>query len=93
MGGGINEKLLEIDDDLGEPDSSLKDKIWSEMKNLWIVAGPAILIPFSTFGIHVISQAFIGQFNATELAAYALIFTVIFRVVLGVQVVQFLIHM
>lgn len=86
MEGGINENLLEVaQDDVDKAESSLKNKIWSETKKLWIVAGPAILIPFSTFGIHVISQAFIGHISATELAAYALVFTVIFRVVLGIQ--------
>lgn len=83
----MNETLLEVaqDDVVKTEPSSLKTKIWNESKKMWIVAGPAILIPFSTFGIHVISQAFIGQISATELAAYALIFTVIFRIVLGIQ--------
>ncbi|XP_047938933.1 protein DETOXIFICATION 21-like isoform X2 [Salvia hispanica] len=81
MEGGIHENLLEHE----AKSSVLKNKIWNETKKLWVVAGPAILIPFSTFGIHVISQAFIGHFSSMQLAAYALVFTVIFRVVLGVQ--------
>lgn len=32
---------------------------------------------FSMFGINVVSQAFIGHIGSTELAAYALVFTVL----------------
>ena len=79
------ENLLEVDEGKTESLSSAWDKIWSETKQMWIVAGPAILVPFSTFGIIVISQAFIGQIDSTELAAYSLVYTVIFRFVLGLQ--------
>ncbi|KAH6819309.1 MATE efflux family protein [Perilla frutescens var. frutescens] len=82
MKGDLKENLL----DVAQDDSSLKNKIWSETKKLWIVAGPSILLPFSTFGIHAISQAFIGHIGTTELAAYALVFTVLFGFVLGIQV-------
>ncbi|XP_047938934.1 protein DETOXIFICATION 21-like [Salvia hispanica] len=82
MEGGIHQNLLEHE---AESSLFLKSKIWNETKKLWVVAGPAILIPFSTFGIHVISQAFIGHFSSIQLAAYALVFSVIFRVVLGFQ--------
>ncbi|XP_047964689.1 protein DETOXIFICATION 22-like [Salvia hispanica] len=81
-GGGIHQNLLEHE---AESLLFLKNKIWNETKKLWVVACPAILIPFSTFGIHVISQAFIGHFSSMQLAAYALVFSVIFRVVLGFQ--------
>lgn len=87
MEGGIKENLLDVArDDVDKAESSLKNKIWSESKKLWIVAGPAILIPFSTFGIHVVSQAFMGHIGSTELAAYALVFTGLFGFVLGIQV-------
>ncbi|XP_042059019.1 protein DETOXIFICATION 22-like isoform X1 [Salvia splendens] len=85
MGGDIYANLLEADVGQTEPSSSVTNKIWSETKKMWIVAGPAILVPFSTFGIIVISQAFIGQIDSTELAAYSLVYTVIFRFVLGLQ--------
>lgn len=89
MGGGIKENLLDVArDDVDKAESSLKNKMWSESKKLWIVAGPAILIPFSTFGIHVVSQVFMGHIGSTELAAYALVFTGLFGFVLGIQVVS-----
>ncbi|XP_047938928.1 protein DETOXIFICATION 22-like [Salvia hispanica] len=81
-GGAIHQNLLEHE---AESWLFLKSKIWNETKKLWVVAAPAILIPCSTFGIYVITQAFIGHFSSTQLAAYALISNVTFQVVLGVQ--------
>lgn len=81
MEGGINERLLKVakaNNNHGEEDT-LKNKIWIETKKIWIVAGPAILMRSSTFGINVISQAFVGHIGTTELAAYSLVFTVIIR--------------
>ncbi|KAG8367765.1 hypothetical protein BUALT_Bualt16G0106800 [Buddleja alternifolia] len=82
MKGEINEKLLEAAKDHNgnhKEEISLKNKIWSKMKTMWIVAGPAILVWFLMFGINVISQAFVGHIGSTELAAYALVFTVLLR--------------
>lgn len=83
MEGDNREKLLEVGESNEE---NLKKKMWSETKKMWVIAGPGILVRFSTFGINVISQAFIGHIGATELAAYALVFTVLFRFVLGILV-------
>ncbi|KAK9158610.1 hypothetical protein Scep_005184 [Stephania cephalantha] len=63
---------------------SLKEKVWKETKKMWVVAGPAIFTRFSTFGITVISQAFIGHIGSTELAAYALVQTVLLRFANGI---------
>lgn len=63
---------------------NLAQRIWEEKKKLWVVAGPAIFTRFSTFGVSVISQAFLGHIGATELAAYALVFTVITRFATGI---------
>ncbi|XP_030453441.1 protein DETOXIFICATION 21-like isoform X2 [Syzygium oleosum] len=88
MEGEANEKLLkklaavEVGD--GGEDEPLKDRIWSETKKMWIVAAPAIFTRFSTFGIYVISQAFIGHIGSTELAAYSLVFTVLVRFANGI---------
>ena len=60
MEGGIHENLVEHE---AESWLCLKNKIWNETKKLWVVAGPAILIPCSTLGISVITQAFIGHFS------------------------------
>ncbi|KAH6818640.1 MATE efflux family protein [Perilla frutescens var. frutescens] len=63
----------------GRNEESLKTKLWRENKKMWVVAGPAIFTRFSTFGINVISQAFVGHIGSTELAAYALVFTLLTR--------------
>ncbi|TVU36660.1 hypothetical protein EJB05_18603 [Eragrostis curvula] len=65
-------------------DSSLGRRAWEENKKLWVVAGPSIFTRFSTFGISVISQAFIGHIGATELAAYAIVSTVLMRFSSGI---------
>ncbi|KAJ7971988.1 Protein DETOXIFICATION [Quillaja saponaria] len=87
MEGELKKKLLQrpatLDDSL-EEELSLKKKIWRENKKMWVVAGPAIFTRFSTFGINVISQAFIGHIGSTELAAYALVITVLIRFANGI---------
>ena len=70
----------------GEEGQQLKDKLWSETKKLWVVAGPVIFARFATFGVNVISQAFIGHIGSTELAAYALVGTVLLRFANSIQV-------
>ncbi|CAA2993457.1 DETOXIFICATION 21-like [Olea europaea subsp. europaea] len=84
----MNEKLLrEVKDgDNVEEEERIKfkDKLWNESKKMWIVAGPAIFTRFSSFGINIISQAFVGHIGATELAAYALVFTVLLRFANGI---------
>ncbi|KAK4481811.1 hypothetical protein RD792_012722 [Penstemon davidsonii] len=88
-GGDIHEKLLRrqgIDKEEEEEEISLKNKIWSENKRMWVVAGPAIFTRFSTFGVTVISQAFVGHIGATELAAYALVITLLTRFANGLLV-------
>ncbi|CAD6270731.1 unnamed protein product [Miscanthus lutarioriparius] len=57
----------------------LRRRAWEENKRLWVVAGPSIFTRFASFGVTVISQAFIGHIGATELAAYALVSTVLMR--------------
>ncbi|RWR74881.1 protein DETOXIFICATION 21 [Cinnamomum micranthum f. kanehirae] len=85
MEKGLKEKLLESG---REEEESLGKKLWSESKKLWIVAGPAIFTRFSTFGVTVISQAFIGHIGATELAAFALVQTVLLRFANGILLDQ-----
>ncbi|XP_022888004.1 protein DETOXIFICATION 21-like [Olea europaea var. sylvestris] len=77
-----NEKLLNGAEK--EQNVKLKDKIWKESKKMWIVAGPAIFTRFSSFGVSVISQAFVGHIGSTELAAYALVSTVLLRFANGI---------
>ncbi|KAK4412745.1 protein DETOXIFICATION 21 [Sesamum alatum] len=81
MEGNGSEKLLRAveDESHGSKEEDFKGKIWMENKKMWVVAGPAIFTRFSTFGINVISQAFIGHIGSTELAAYALVITLLTR--------------
>ncbi|XP_008807331.2 protein DETOXIFICATION 21-like [Phoenix dactylifera] len=67
-----------------EEEEKLSRRLWVENKKLWVVAGPSIFTRFSTFGVTVISQAFIGHLGATELAAYAIVSTVLMRFANGI---------
>jgi multidrug resistance protein, MATE family len=76
-------KVEEDDDDSS---LSLGRRAWEENKKLWVVAGPSIFTRFSSFGVTVISQAFVGHIGPTELAAYALVSTVLMRFSNGILV-------
>ncbi|KAK7304919.1 hypothetical protein VNO77_42813 [Canavalia gladiata] len=69
-----------------EEEESLRKRVWEESKRMWVVAGPAIFSRFSTFGITVVSQSFIGHIGSTELAAYALCTTVLVKFANGVLI-------
>ncbi|KAM0922937.1 hypothetical protein ACQ4PT_005870 [Festuca glaucescens] len=71
-GSGGEEQELEAEEGLGR-------RLLDENRKLWTVAGPSICTRFSTFGVTVISQAFVGHIGPTELAAYALVSTVLMR--------------
>jgi MATE family multidrug resistance protein len=62
-------------------------RLLDENRKLWTVAGPSICTRFSTFGVTVISQAFVGHIGPTELAAYALVSTVLMRFSNGILVI------
>uniref|UniRef100_A0ACD5XPN6 Uncharacterized protein n=1 Tax=Avena sativa TaxID=4498 RepID=A0ACD5XPN6_AVESA len=62
-----------------EAAEGLGRRLLDENRKLWKVAGPSICTRFSTFGVTVISQAFVGHIGPTELAAYALVSTVLMR--------------
>ncbi|KAH1068024.1 hypothetical protein GLYMA_03G005300v4 [Glycine max] len=84
MEGNLEKKLLSREQKSEEENLSLVKRVWEESKVMWIVAAPAIFTRFTTFGISVISQAFIGHIGSRELAAYALVFTVIIRFANGI---------
>ncbi|XP_068661411.1 protein DETOXIFICATION 21-like [Aristolochia californica] len=84
MSSDLNTKLLQAGSNEEAGGESLKQRLWTETKKLWVVAGPAVFTRFSTFGVSVISQAFIGHIGPTELAAYALVSTVLSRFCNGV---------
>ena len=90
MEGNLEKKLLsrekKSEEEEEEEKLSLVKRVWEESKVMWIVAAPAIFTRFTTFGISIISQAFIGHIGSRELAAYALVFTVIIRFANGILV-------
>jgi len=87
MGAEVNENLLhERKKNCLEEEESVGKRVWEESKKMWVVAGPAIFTRFSTFGIVVVSQSFIGHIGSTELAAYALVMTVLVRFANGLLV-------
>ncbi|KAJ4777255.1 Protein DETOXIFICATION [Rhynchospora pubera] len=55
-----------------EHDGSLRIRVCTESKKLWVVAGPAIFNHFATMGVMGITQALLGHVGTTELAAFAL---------------------
>ncbi|KAL4303229.1 hypothetical protein GQ457_10G014570 [Hibiscus cannabinus] len=80
MEGDLNQKLVtEAYEDGDEEDVKFEEKVWTELKKMWVVAGPAIFTRFSSFGVTVISQAYVGHIGPTELAAFSLCFTVLLR--------------
>lgn len=83
MGDELKERLLQRQGDR-EEEETLGKKVYNESKKMWVVAGPAIFTRFSTFGIQVVSQAFIGHIGSIELAAYAIVMTVLIRFANGV---------
>jgi MATE family multidrug resistance protein len=66
--------------------AGLGRRLLEENRKLWKVAGPAICTRFSGFGVTVISMAFMGHIGATELAAFAIVSTVLMRFGNGILV-------
>jgi MATE family multidrug resistance protein len=83
---GVEEEEREALAEAEWPSLPLRRRAWEENKKLWVVAGPSIFTRFASFGVTVISQAFIGHIGATELAAYALVSTVLMRFSNGILV-------
>ena len=91
-GGGGRRQRPEVDggeEEEEEAEQPLKEKVWRETKKLWIVAGPAIFTRVSTFGIYIISLPFIGHIGSTDLAAFALVITVLLRFATGFLVISY----
>ncbi|CAM8992153.1 unnamed protein product [Rhodiola kirilowii] len=73
----MEERLLRPDQ--ANQEFGLGQKTWVESKKVWRVAFPAILCRVTSFGLLVVTQAFIGHISELDLAAYALIQTVTVR--------------
>lgn len=83
MESDAKEGLLQVQKK--EAKEKLSGRVLLENKKLWVVAGPAIFCRFSTFGVSIISQAFIGHIGSVELAAYSIVTIVILRFSIGIQ--------
>lgn len=92
MEKNLNERLLGSSraEEKEEEEDTVGKQIWRENKKMWVIAGPAIFKGFSTFGVTVIAQAFIGHIGATELAAFSLVNTLLLRFANGILVCFFL---
>ncbi|KAK4770107.1 hypothetical protein SAY87_030639 [Trapa incisa] len=64
--------------------STLSSRVWVESRKIWRVTFPAMISYVCSFGVLVVTQAFIGHINETQLAAYAIIETVGVRFVNGI---------
>uniref|UniRef100_A0A0D9XNM0 Protein DETOXIFICATION n=1 Tax=Leersia perrieri TaxID=77586 RepID=A0A0D9XNM0_9ORYZ len=81
---GVSSNKQENQDAEEEEVASLGRRLVEENKKLWVVAAPSICARFATFGVTVISQAFIGHIGPTELAGYAIVSTVLMRLSTGI---------
>ncbi|GKV07644.1 hypothetical protein SLEP1_g19391 [Rubroshorea leprosula] len=67
-----------------ETRGSLTVRVWEESKKIWRVGFPAMLSRVSSFGMLVVTQAFMGHFSEVELAAYSLVQIIIIRFANGI---------
>ncbi|KAK8690010.1 hypothetical protein V6N13_088715 [Hibiscus sabdariffa] len=58
---------------------NLRKGVWEESKKLWKIGFPSILARVTTFGMFIVTQAFIGHIGQLELATYALIQVIVVR--------------
>lgn len=59
------------------PEKDLHWRIWQETKKTWRIAFPAILFKVTAFGMVIVTQSFVGHIGRVDLAAYALIQTIL----------------
>jgi MATE family multidrug resistance protein len=66
--------------------SDFKQRIWVELKLMWRIAFPSILARVAAFGMIVVTQSFVGRAGELELAAFALVQSLILRFSNGILV-------
>ncbi|XP_024031184.1 protein DETOXIFICATION 24 isoform X2 [Morus notabilis] len=78
----IEQRLL----DAGERDegSDLKRRVWNEVKLMWKIAFPSMLARVTAFGVMVVTQSFLGHVSELDLAAFALVQSILIRFVNGI---------
>ena len=89
MDNSIQESLL-VPEELSNVD--LKTRIWTESKMIWKIAFPAMVARVTSFGMIVVTQAFLGHIGKLELAAFALLQSFIVRFINGILVGSFFLH-
>ena len=89
MDNSIQESLL-VPEELSNVD--LKTRIWTESKMIWKIAFPAMVARVTSFGMIVVTQAFLGHTGKLELAAFALLQSFIVRFINGILVGSFCLH-
>jgi len=63
-----------------------KRRVWEESKRVWAIAFPSMLCRVTTYGAYVVSQASFGYLSEVDLAAYALVQTILVRFSNGILV-------
>ena len=79
----LEERLLGSE---AEEQPNLKRRIWVESKLIWRIALPSMLARVTSFGMIVVTQAFLGHIDELELAAFALVQSLVLRFVNGILV-------
>ena len=83
----MDERLLtESDQTKNGGTGELEGGIWLEWQKLWRIAFAASLTKLTSFGMFVITQAFVGHLTKVELAAYSLIQIITVRFAYGIMV-------
>ncbi|GMY20024.1 protein DETOXIFICATION 24 [Fagus crenata] len=77
----LEERLLGSE---AEEQPNLKRRIWVESKLIWRIASPSMLSRVTSFGMIVVTQVFLGHVAELELAAFALVQSVVLRFVNGI---------
>ena len=82
----IGEGLLSLN---AEGINDLEGSIWTETKMLWRIAFPSMIFRVTTYGLMLVTLSFVGHINQVDLAAYALIQTILVLFVNGILVSSF----
>ncbi|CAO2820504.1 unnamed protein product [Amaranthus hypochondriacus] len=79
MDSGQEERTRLIVYEEDEMNQGFKRRVWEESKRMWAIAFPAMVCRVTTYGAYVVSQASFGHITQVDLAAYALVQTILVR--------------
>lgn len=89
MDSGQEERTRLIVYEEDEMNQGFKRRVWEESKRMWAIAFPAMVCRVTTYGAYVVSQASFGHITQVDLAAYALVQTILVRFSNGILVCLF----